>query len=284
MKNRTVTITVSASVTEVFSFLSNPETLPLWAVSFCKSIRKEDDRWLVTTAEGGELAFALDVDRSSGCIDMLAGPTVELMESFPIRVFKVDNGQTAASFTMFKSDRPGMTDTMFEMHYRSLVQEVESLISRFGGGEMSSGLPGPSKVYLGLVTEKLEMTRNYYASYFGFRVIFDSPFYVHMGRESGEQIGVLLASSDAGQTEFEKGTTGEGLWVSIEVDDVDAEFSRLTGEGLLFRDEPTDQPWGERTCVTVDPNGVLIYISEQTGKMDPSMKQYVTAAACEFVG
>ncbi len=284
MKNRTVTITVSASVDEVFSFLANPETLPLWAVSFCQSVRKEDERWLVTTPQGGELAFAIDADRSSGCVEMLAGPTLELMESFPIRVFKADNGQTAASFTMFKSQRPDMTDALFELHYRGLVREVGTLVERFGGGEVSSGLPDEGKLCMGIVSEKLEATRDFYCSYFGFQAVFDAPCYLHLRGSNGEQLGVMAATAEAGQREFESPTSGSGLWISLTVEDVDAAYERLKGEGLLFREAPTDQPWGERTCVTSDPNGVLIYVSQQTGKMDESLKQFVREPGAELVG
>ncbi|EDY80393.1 glyoxalase family protein [Verrucomicrobiia bacterium DG1235] len=283
MKNRTVTITVSASVDEVFSFLANPEALPLWAVSFCKSIREEAGRWIVSTGQG-ELAFAIEADRASGCIDMLAGPTLETVESFPIRVFKADNGQTAASFTMFKSQRPDMTDTLFEMHYRGLVKEVGTLVERFGGGELSSGLPEASKLTVGLVSDDIGATRDFYVKHFGFQAVFDASCYVHLSREiGGEQIGLMAATAEAGQAEFESATTGQGVWISLEVEDVDAEYERLKGEGLVFRESPADQPWGERTCVTSDPNGVLIYVSQPNGKMDESLKQFVVEEGAELV-
>ncbi|MDQ8200340.1 VOC family protein [Pelagicoccus enzymogenes] len=284
MKNRTVTITVSASLDEVFSFLADPKTLPLWAVSFCQSVRKEDERWVVTTPLGGALAFAIDADRASGCIEMLAGPTLELMETFPIRVFKADNGQTVASFTMFKSQRPGMTDALFEMHYRGLVREVGSLVERFGGGEVSSGLPEESRLCVGIVSENLEATRAFYCGYFGFEAVFDAPFYLHLRGPGGEQIGVMAAAADAEHREFEVATSGRGVWLSLSVEDVDAEHQRLEGEGLLFREAPTDQPWGERTCVAVDPNGVLIYLSSPNGRMDDSLKGFVKEPGAEVVG
>lgn len=276
MKNRTVTITVAASYSEVFSFLANPETLPLWAFSFSKSVRKEADGWKVETAQGGELAFAIDADRSSGCIEMLAGPAPELMESFPIRVYKADNGETAVSFTLFKSQRPGVSDALFERHYRTLVREVEGLRERFGGGEISSGLPEGGSMFIGLVTADLEASKRFYVSRFGFGLVFDSPGYVRLKRESGgEQIGLMAATKEAAQEEFECPASGCGLWLSLYVDDVDAEYERLRGEGLEFRERPTDQPWGERTCVAVDPNGVLIYLSCSNGKMDPSLAAFV---------
>lgn len=283
MKNRTVTITVSASVDEVFSFLANPETLPLWAVSFCKAIRQNEGRWVVSTGQG-ELAFAIESDRSSGCIEMLAGPTVETMESFPIRVYRADNGQTVASFTMFKSQRPGMTDASFEVQYRILVKEVGTLVDRFGGGELSSGLSEGNRCYAGIVSDDIAASREFYTRHFGYEVIFDAPFYLHLKRDSGEQLGLLAPSDDAGHSELSVATKGAGTWLSIEVDDVDAEYARLESEGLVFREVPTDQPWGERTCVVCDPNGVLNYLSEVTGKMDESMKRFVREAGAELVG
>ena len=284
MKNRTVTITVSASYEEVFDFLANPETLPVWAKSFAASVTKSAEGWLIQTPQGKGLPFAIDSDRSSGCIEMLAGPKPEFMESFPIRVFKADSGETAVSFTMFKSQRPDMTDAMFDMHYRTLVKEVESLIPRFGGGELSSGLPEPSAICMGIVTDSLAVSRDFYVTHFGFQVVFDSPCYVHLVREAvGEQIGLMAASEDAGQRELEKGTNGIGLWLTLYVSDVDAEFERLKANGLEIREELIDQPWGERTFVVVDPNGVLIYVSQQTGKMDDSLQQFVVKGEGELV-
>lgn len=276
MKNRTVTITVAASFEDVFSYLSNPETLPEWAYTFSKEVKPKEGAWEVTTPQGMALAFAIEADRASGCIDMMAGPTLEQMETFPIRVYKADSGETAASFTMYKSARPDLTDTMFEGHYRQLVKEVEGLIEQFGGGEISKGLPEGGKLLPGLIVAEMGATRDFYVSHFGFKAVFDGPCYVHLVRESsGDQLGLMAASAEAGQAEFETATTGAGLWFSLMVEDVDAEFERLKAEGVPVREEPKDQPWGERTSVFVDPNGVLIYVSQQTGKMDPSLQQYM---------
>ncbi|MDQ8203738.1 VOC family protein [Pelagicoccus sp. SDUM812003] len=284
MKNHTVTITVAASIDEVFSFLADPKTLPEWAHTFSKSIAPKDGAWEVETPQGHKLAFALEADRSSGCIDMLAGPTLEQMESFPIRVYKVDSGQTAASFTMFKSQRPDLTDAMFETHYRQLVKEVEALVERFGGGEISRGLPEGGRLLPGLVTDRIEETRDFYVSHFGFKAVFDASCYVHLVREvGGEQLGLMATSAEAGQAEFEVATTGSGLWFTLEVESADAEFERLKAEGVTVREEPKDQPWGERTCVVVDPNGVLIYVSHTTGKVDESLKPFFVASEPELV-
>ena len=53
---------------------------------------------------------------------------------------------------------------------------------------------------------------------------------------------------------------GKGLIISFEVDDVDAEHERLQAEGLNIAQELQDKPWGERSFVVNDPNGVHLYI------------------------
>jgi uncharacterized glyoxalase superfamily protein PhnB len=48
------------------------------------------------------------------------------------------------------------------------------------------------------------------------------------------------------------------LW--IYADDVDAAAADLRAAGATEVLAPTDQPWGERMCSFVDPNGHLVHI------------------------
>jgi uncharacterized glyoxalase superfamily protein PhnB len=48
------------------------------------------------------------------------------------------------------------------------------------------------------------------------------------------------------------------LW--IYADDVDAAAERLREAGAEEVLPPTDQPWGERMCSFVDPNGHLVHV------------------------
>ncbi len=48
------------------------------------------------------------------------------------------------------------------------------------------------------------------------------------------------------------------LW--IYTDDVDAAAADLRAAGAEEVLPPTDQPWGERMCSFVDPNGHLVYV------------------------
>ena len=46
MRADTQTITIDASLSKVFRFVSNPENLPHWARAFCQAIRPDGDAWL----------------------------------------------------------------------------------------------------------------------------------------------------------------------------------------------------------------------------------------------
>ena len=48
------------------------------------------------------------------------------------------------------------------------------------------------------------------------------------------------------------------LW--LYADDVDEAAARLRAEGATELLPPTDQPWGERMCSFVDPNGHLVHV------------------------
>lgn len=280
MKNRTVTLTVAAPLDAVFDFLCDIENLPLWATSYCRSLRQEDGRWIVAT-EAGELYFAIDCNKSGGCIDMYAGATLDEMSVFPIRLMTVDTGETAVVFSFFKCAGDAGSDAQYEAQYRALVGEARGLAARFGGGDVSAEQTKPSALYPGFVAANLSATKAFYRRHFGFEAVFDSPFYLHLARAGGgEQLGFLSVDAEGGAPwpEFESASRGEGVWISLDVEDVDAEHARLTGEGIAFLQSPLDQPWGERICVLRDPNGILIYMAQKTGAVDPRMAQYYAAA------
>lgn len=53
------------------------------------------------------------------------------------------------------------------------------------------------------------------------------------------------------------GPAGEGLLIAFVVDDLDAEFARISAEGATVVTEPETEPWGERYCQFADPNGIV---------------------------
>jgi hypothetical protein len=129
MRHHTVTAIFSAPPEEVFDYLADVHNLPNWATEFARELKLVDGRYKVVNGLG-EFFFEIRADRSSGVIDMLAGPSEDALQLFPTRVVRLSDGASAYTFTMFQaSDQP---DEQFEGQYKSLLHEFENLETLFG--------------------------------------------------------------------------------------------------------------------------------------------------------
>lgn len=283
MNSKTVSMTVKAKRDDVFGFLAEVENLPLWAKDYCKAVSIEGDRTVIDTPMGRHF-LVYDADEASGAIDMMAGESFEKMDTFPVRVHGLPEGYTSASFTFFQKEE--VPDAMFEMQFASLVKEVTDLAEHFGGGQILAP-QAKKRLYTGLVSKDLAATKAFYSDYFGFEAVFDAEFYLHLTHpKTGDEIGVMSMESPAvcSFAEFSEPISGNGLWFVFETDDVDGEYEALRTKGLEFVQGPTDQSWGERTCVVRDPNGVLVYLAQETGQIDEALKPYFKEGVGEMVG
>lgn len=53
------------------------------------------------------------------------------------------------------------------------------------------------------------------------------------------------------------GSAGQGLLLVFVVDDLDDQFTRISAAGAQVATPPETEPWGERYCQFVDPNGLV---------------------------
>ncbi|MFH1378362.1 MAG: VOC family protein [Planctomycetota bacterium] len=117
-------------------------------------------------------------------------------------------------------------------------------------------------------TTKLAEIKAFYTTNFGFKPTFDAEMYLGLKSPAGLEIA-FMTPSEGGQ-----GYSGQSLTFSFEVDDVDAEYARVKALGLTIIAEPKDNPWGDRSFITVDPIGVFLYIYKPI-MPDETFKQYV---------
>jgi uncharacterized glyoxalase superfamily protein PhnB len=68
-------------------------------------------------------------------------------------------------------------------------------------------------------------------------------------------------------------TGGAGVMLDFKVDDVDAEYTRLTEAGLQAATPLEDHPWGDRGFSIIDPIGNTVYIYSDREPAD-EFKQY----------
>ena len=110
---------------------------------------------------------------------------------------------------------------------------------------------------LTISTNKLEQSRDFYRDTLGFALVFENDSYIEMLAKGSTTMGVSFVTPElSGGEKF----TGEGIILSFEVADVDAEFVRLKAAGVRILEELRDKAWGERSFVINDPNGVHVYI------------------------
>ncbi len=129
MSSRTVTAVLDAPKEQVFEYLSQIVNLPEWATEFARELRHEDGKVKVINGLG-EFYVSIDADRTTGVIDMYAGPTESDLALFPTRVVALPAGGSAFLFTMFQGAE--MPDELFESQYQSLLREFENIERKFG--------------------------------------------------------------------------------------------------------------------------------------------------------
>lgn len=120
------------------------------------------------------------------------------------------------------------------------------------------------KFNAGIITSNLKETKEFYINILEWRVDFENEFYVLLGTESGSQISFLLPNHSTQKPLFHPEFTGEGVYITVEVTDVDTEYERIKALGTPIAIELRDEPWGDRHFAIVDPNGIGVDIVTYT--------------------
>jgi catechol 2,3-dioxygenase-like lactoylglutathione lyase family enzyme len=115
------------------------------------------------------------------------------------------------------------------------------------------------KLNAGIVTEKLEESKDFYTRILGFGVTFENDFYLllHTPGQSAE-ISFLKPNHPSQQSLFHQPFGGRGMYLTIEVDDVDRLYGELKEKGVEIKIDLRDEPWGDRHFAIEDPNGIAI--------------------------
>ena len=104
-------------------------------------------------------------------------------------------------------------------------------------------------------------TKAFYTQTLGFGVTFENEFYLLLHTPGGEtEISFLLPNHPSQQPLFQKPFLGQGMYLTIEVDDVDQLYNELKEQGVTIKIDIRDEPWGDRHFAIEDPNGVGIDI------------------------
>ena len=106
-------------------------------------------------------------------------------------------------------------------------------------------------------TDNPSVQKEYYEKHFGFNTVFDSGDFVGLRSQDGAT--EMSFMRDAGQ-EMMTPYDSKSLVFCFQVDDVDSSYQTLCDGGLSFVQPPTDNPWGDRSAITMDPLGIQVYL------------------------
>jgi len=123
MRSDTQTITIATPPEEVIVFLADGENLPRWAIGFATSVRRVNDRWMVTTAEA-EMPIAIDINEAGRTVDYRMEPAPGVQATAFTRVLPNGDGAEVV-FTQFQ--QPNVADEIFEQLVAAVSHELVTL-------------------------------------------------------------------------------------------------------------------------------------------------------------
>lgn len=123
---------------------------------------------------------------------------------------------------------------------------------------------------LGIITDRLPASRDFYVAQLGFTPVFVSDWYIHL-KNGPVELGLMAAKPEA------PAVPANGVWLSLGVESADAEYARLQAAGATLDAAPEDKPWGERCFVVRDPNGFGINLSQSIPPSEEFMRAHATS-------
>lgn len=117
------------------------------------------------------------------------------------------------------------------------------------------------KLNAGIVTEKLTESKTFYTEILDFGVTFENEFYLLLHTpDNSAELSFLLPEHPSQAPIFQKSFSGQGVFLTIEVNDVDKAYKELKDKDVNIIVDIKDEPWGDRHFAIQDPNGIGIDI------------------------
>ncbi|MEM6633014.1 MAG: VOC family protein [Bacteroidota bacterium] len=115
------------------------------------------------------------------------------------------------------------------------------------------------KLNAGIITSNLQESKQFYREILGFGVSFENDFYLLMHTpDQAFELSFLLPNHPSQQALFQPPFEGKGIYLTIEIEDVDTLYQAIKKKDVEINIELRDEPWGDRHFAIVDPNGVGI--------------------------
>lgn len=111
--------------------------------------------------------------------------------------------------------------------------------------------------YVNVFVSDLDRAIAFYQEKLGLGLEFSSPEHGYASLAAGPvRLGLAVPGDE------QKGLVGRHTGVGLDVDDLEAEYARLSELGVGFSMPPTRQPWGGFMALVVDPDDNVLYLDE----------------------
>ena len=114
-------------------------------------------------------------------------------------------------------------------------------------------------------SDDVAASRDFYTAVFAATLLFEDE--VSAAVQVGALIVNVLARSEGPElirpAAVAQPGAGASVMLTVKVDDVDAVCSSLGSQGVALVNGPSDQPWGRRTAVFLDPSGLPWEIAQE---------------------
>lgn len=121
------------------------------------------------------------------------------------------------------------------------------------------------KLNAGIITGKIKESKTFYSTVLNFGVSFENDFYLLMHTPGYQaEISFLLPDHPTQRPVFQSPFLGTGVYLTIEVMDVEQEYKRIKALGIPIEIELRKEPWGDFHFAVLDPNGIGVDIVTYT--------------------
>ncbi len=121
----------------------------------------------------------------------------------------------------------------------------------------------PERAFFSILSSDLPRSRDWYTSLLGYRVEFDSDWFVHLQDPDNPalELGLMARDHEIVNERMRPNPTG-GL-ITLVVDDVDRLHAEAIERGVEVIEPPTDLFYGQRRMLVVDPDGQILDVSSE---------------------
>lgn len=120
------------------------------------------------------------------------------------------------------------------------------------------------QLWSGIVTDKVQESRDFYSRLFNAQVLYEGEggWFVLL-QIGNNELGFMLPEQPSQAAIFRQPFQGKGMWLTVEVDDVQAYYDRFLAWQQPILQEIKDEAWGDRHFVIADPNGIGVDVVQR---------------------